>query len=86
MFLTSISGTPTALQRRSPSTRFNVRSIVHRNCAPRSQIEMFKTIERWIEFARDEINEWPATQSLGMTPRTEALTRALAQDRSPLSR
>ncbi|NNC74890.1 MAG: PadR family transcriptional regulator [Acidimicrobiia bacterium] len=50
------------------------------------QIEMFKTIERWIEFARDEINEWPATQSLGMTPRTEALTRALAQDRSPLSR
>ncbi|MFV1999302.1 MAG: hypothetical protein ACC654_02955, partial [Acidimicrobiia bacterium] len=48
------------------------------------QIEMFKTVERWIEFARDEIDEWPTTQDLGMTPRTETLTRLLAQDRSPL--
>ena len=48
------------------------------------QIEIFKTIERWIEFARGEIAEWPTTQDLGMTPRTEALTRLLAQDRSPL--
>jgi len=48
------------------------------------QIEMFKTVERWIEFARDEIEEWPTTQDLGMTPRTETLTRLLAQDRSPL--
>ena len=48
------------------------------------QIEMFKTIERWIEFARDEIDGWPATEDLGMTPRTEALTRLLAEDRSPL--
>ena len=49
------------------------------------QIEMFKTMERWIEFARDEINEWPSTQDLGMTPRTETLTRLLAQDKSPLN-
>ena len=49
------------------------------------QIDMFKTIERWIEFARDEIDEWPATQGLGMTPRTEALTRLLAQDQSPVN-
>jgi DNA-binding PadR family transcriptional regulator len=49
------------------------------------QIEMFKTIERWIEFARDEIDDWPTTQDLGMTQRTETLTRLLAQDRSPLS-
>ena len=48
------------------------------------QIEMFKAIERWIEFARAEIGEWPTTQDLGMTPRTEALTRLLAEDRSPL--
>jgi DNA-binding PadR family transcriptional regulator len=48
------------------------------------QIEVFKTIERWIEFARDEIEEWPTTQGLGMTPRTEALTRLLGEDRSPL--
>lgn len=48
------------------------------------QIEMFKTIERWIEFARGEIDEWPATRDLGMTPRTETFTRLLAQDQSPL--
>jgi len=48
------------------------------------QIEMFKTVERWIEFARDEIDEWPTTLDLGMTPRTETLTRLLAQDQSPL--
>jgi hypothetical protein len=48
------------------------------------QIEVFKTIERWIDFARDEIGDWPATRDLGMTPRTEALTRLLSQDRSPL--
>ncbi len=49
------------------------------------QIEMFKTIEQWIEFARGEIDEWPATRDLGMTPRTETLTRLLAQDQSPLN-
>ncbi len=49
------------------------------------QIDMFKTIERWIEFARVEIDEWPSTQNLGMTPRTETLTRLLADDRSPLN-
>lgn len=48
------------------------------------QIDMFKTIERWIEFARIEIDAWPTTQDLGMTPRTETLTRLLAQDHSPL--
>lgn len=49
------------------------------------QIDIFKTIERWIEFARAEIGEWPTTQDLGMTPRTETLTRLLAQDRSPVN-
>jgi DNA-binding PadR family transcriptional regulator len=49
------------------------------------QIEMFKSIERWIEFARDEIDQWPTTQDLGMTSRTETLTRLLAQDQSPLN-
>lgn len=48
------------------------------------QIDMFKTIERWIEFARVEIDQWPTTEDLGMTPRTETLTRLLAEDRSPL--
>jgi PadR family transcriptional regulator AphA len=49
------------------------------------QIEIFKTIERWIDFARDEIDEWPTTQDLGMTPHTDALTRLLAKDQSPLN-
>ena len=48
------------------------------------QIEMFKTVERWIDFARGEIDEWPSVQGLGMTPRIEELTRLLADDRSPL--
>lgn len=48
------------------------------------QIEVFKAIERWIAFARDEIDEWPTTRNLGMTPRTQALTRMLADDQSPL--
>jgi DNA-binding PadR family transcriptional regulator len=48
------------------------------------QIEMFKSIERWIEFARNEVGQWPTTECLGMTPRTELLTRLLAQDESPL--
>lgn len=47
------------------------------------QIEMFKTIERWIESARAEIDDWPTTQGLGMTDRTEELTHRLANDRSP---
>lgn len=48
------------------------------------QIEMFKSIERWIEFAREEIGGWPATEDLGMTKRTEVLTRLLSEDTSPL--
>ncbi len=48
------------------------------------QIEMFKSIERWIDFARDEVDQWPTTKDLGMTQRTEALTRSLAHDESPL--
>ena len=48
------------------------------------QIEMFKSIERWIEFARDEIDQWPTTENLGMTQRTEILTRLLSRDESPL--
>ena len=49
------------------------------------QIDVFKAMERWIEFARDEIDAWPSTRDLGMTPRTEELTRLLAQDRTPLN-
>lgn len=50
------------------------------------QIDLFKAIERWIEFARDEIADWPTTRDLGMTPRTEAITRLLANDQTPLNK
>jgi DNA-binding PadR family transcriptional regulator len=49
-----------------------------------AQIEIFKALEGWIEFARGEIDDWPSTKALGMNPRTEALTRLLAQDESPV--
>lgn len=49
------------------------------------QIEVFKSIERWIEFARSEIDQWPDTRDLGMTDRTAELTRLLSRDESPLS-
>ena len=32
------------------------------------QIEIFKTIEQWINFARDEIKEWPTTPGLSAIP------------------
>ena len=50
------------------------------------QIDMFKAIERWIEFARGEIAEWQTTKDLGMDPRTETLTRLLANDQTPLNK
>lgn len=44
------------------------------------QIEMFHSIERWIEFARSEIERWPTTRGIGMDDRTTALIRLLAED------
>jgi DNA-binding PadR family transcriptional regulator len=49
------------------------------------QIEMFRTIESWVEFARSEIEQWPTTDGLGMTARTEELIRAIADDKSPVA-
>lgn len=48
------------------------------------QIEVFRAIERWLEFARSEIDRWPDTRGLGMTDRTTELARQLADDESPL--
>lgn len=49
------------------------------------QIDVFKAIERWIEFARGEIADWETTKDIGMDPRTETLTRLLAEDSTPLN-
>ncbi len=48
------------------------------------QLEMFKLIERWADFARQEIAGWPTTKDLGMNERTELITRIIAADESVL--
>ncbi len=50
------------------------------------QIETLQSILRWIEFARSEIDQWPTTKDLGMTERTEALTRLLGEGQFDLNR
>jgi DNA-binding PadR family transcriptional regulator len=41
-------------------------------------------IERWSEFARDEIANWPRTADLGMTERTQEILDALLDGKSAL--
>jgi DNA-binding PadR family transcriptional regulator len=41
-------------------------------------------IERWSEFARDEIRRWPRTDGLGMTDRTREILDAVIDGRSVL--
>ena len=41
-------------------------------------------IERWSEFARDEIRSWPRTDALGMTDRTRHILDAVLQGKSVL--
>lgn len=49
-----------------------------------AEIELFKALERWVDFARKEIADWPETGRLGMTERTRELTGLLARDVSPV--
>jgi hypothetical protein len=39
-------------------------------------------IERWSEFARDEISGWPRTDALGMTERTREILDAVLRGES----
>jgi PadR family transcriptional regulator, regulatory protein AphA len=41
-------------------------------------------IERWSEFARDEIRSWPRTDALGMTDRTRHILDAVLEGKSVL--
>jgi PadR family transcriptional regulator, regulatory protein AphA len=41
-------------------------------------------VERWSEFARDEIRQWPRTDGLGMTERTRQILDAVLDGRSAL--
>jgi DNA-binding PadR family transcriptional regulator len=46
--------------------------------------EYLRLIERWSEFARDEIGSWPGTADLGMTERTREILDALLDGKSAL--
>ena len=41
-------------------------------------------IERWSEFARDEIRRWPRTDGLGMTDRTKEILNTVLDGKSAL--
>jgi PadR family transcriptional regulator, regulatory protein AphA len=46
--------------------------------------DYLRLIERWSEFARDEIRRWPRTDGLGMTDRTRHILDAVLDGRSML--
>ena len=46
--------------------------------------DYLRLIERWSEFARDEIRRWPRTDGLGMTDRTREILDAVIDGRSVL--
>jgi DNA-binding PadR family transcriptional regulator len=48
------------------------------------QLELFNLFENWVEFARREVDDWSTTKDLGMTARTELLTRIIAGGESAL--
>lgn len=48
------------------------------------QLELFDLIAKWTDFAKSEIAEWPTTEGLGMTDRTEELLNCMTQRRSVL--
>lgn len=49
------------------------------------QIELFNLIERWVNFALQEIAGWPTTKDLGMNERTELITRIVSAGESVLN-
>jgi DNA-binding PadR family transcriptional regulator len=49
-----------------------------------AQLEMFRAIERWVDFARQEMEAWPDTRGVGMTDRVREITEHLARDESPI--
>lgn len=48
------------------------------------QLELFDLMIQWVEFAKAEIANWPSTDGLGMTERTEAILNDIKQRRSVL--
>lgn len=50
------------------------------------QLELFRLVARWVEFAKAEIGEWPSTDGLGLDDRTRELLELMTQHRSVLDR
>ena len=48
--------------------------------------DYLRLIERWSEFARDEIGRWPGTAALGMTERTREILEAVLDGKSAIDR
>jgi DNA-binding PadR family transcriptional regulator len=48
------------------------------------QLELFNLFENWVEFARREVDDWPTPKDLGMTERTELITRIISGGESVL--
>lgn len=48
------------------------------------KLEVFNVTERWTDFARREIADWPTTKDLGKTQRTELITRIITKGESVL--
>jgi DNA-binding PadR family transcriptional regulator len=48
------------------------------------QLELFDMIAKWVEFAKAEIAEWPTTEGLGMTDRTQEIIEGFKEHRSVL--
>jgi hypothetical protein len=46
--------------------------------------DYLRLIERWSEFARDEIRQWPRTDGLGMTDRTREILDTVLEGKSVL--
>jgi PadR family transcriptional regulator, regulatory protein AphA len=46
--------------------------------------DYLRLIERWSEFARDEIRRWPSTDGLGMTDRTREILDTVLDGKSAL--
>jgi DNA-binding PadR family transcriptional regulator len=47
-------------------------------------VDYLRLIERWSEFARDEIRTWPRTDGLGMTDRTREILDTVLEGKSVL--
>lgn len=48
------------------------------------QIELFHLMVKWVDFAKTEIAEWPTTEGLEMTDRTEAILHGIKERHSML--